>query len=89
MATGDIDYKTETIVCPGIRIALNLNSIQIVPGIGMLLSFNSGETRRKVFFLLLYQTPTLKIFITSFNSENRIKSILSELKRKFPSTLQN
>jgi len=46
-----------TIINPGVRYALNLGSLQIVPGLGFPLTIEGGDTRLGVFLYLSFEHP--------------------------------
>ena len=61
--THDIDDKgnfvsaTEVVVNPGLRCAIDMNSLQIVPGIGIPISMSRGDTRVGTFLYLSFEHP--------------------------------
>jgi hypothetical protein len=54
---GSIDRSTDTIVSPGARWAINLNSLQIVPGIGFPIMLGRGTVKTGVFIYLSFEHP--------------------------------
>jgi hypothetical protein len=56
-AGGGVERSTEIIVSPGFRFAINLQSLQIVPGIALPLSFVDGERRVGAFLYLSFEHP--------------------------------
>jgi hypothetical protein len=55
--SGEVIRSTEMIVSPGFRSAINLQGLQIVPGIAIPLSFVEGEGRIGVFLYLSFEHP--------------------------------
>lgn len=49
--------ETETIVNPGLRFAFDVGQVQVVPGIGVPVSFSEGSQRTGVFFYLSFEHP--------------------------------
>jgi hypothetical protein len=54
---GALAHSTEQIVSPGLRYAVNLGSLQIVPGIAVPFSFREGGSRTGVFLYLSFEHP--------------------------------
>lgn len=54
---GDIDRSTSWILSPGIRAALNLGSLQVVPGFAIPFTRTSGETVHDYFLYLSFEHP--------------------------------
>ncbi|MCX6133157.1 MAG: hypothetical protein NTU47_05005 [Ignavibacteriales bacterium] len=54
---GTSDRRTDTIISPGLRWAINLNTLQIVPGIAFPISLGSGQAKAGVFFYLSFEHP--------------------------------
>jgi hypothetical protein len=54
---GSIARATDTIFSPGIRWAINLKSLQIVPGVGIPIMLGSGTVRTGVFLYLSFEHP--------------------------------
>jgi len=54
---GDVTRLTEVIVSPGARVAINLEGLQIVPGIAAPVSFINGEARLGAFLYLSFEHP--------------------------------
>lgn len=55
--TGDVTRETTWITSPGIRAAVNLGSLQIVPGLALPFTRSDGETRTDVFLYLSLEHP--------------------------------
>jgi hypothetical protein len=55
--TGDIERTTVTILSPGMRFAVDVDHLQIVPGVAVPLVFNGGEKHLGVFFYLSFEHP--------------------------------
>jgi len=56
-ATGDIERTVETVLSPGMRYAMDVDQLQIVPGVAVPIVFNEGERRVGVFFYLSFEHP--------------------------------
>ncbi len=56
-ATGTTERSTDIIVSPGVRWAINMNTLQIVPGIGIPLMIGNGSVRAGAFFYLSFEHP--------------------------------
>lgn len=54
---GIADRSTEAVISPGFRYAINLKSLQVVPGIGIPLFLRQGGTRVGVFLYLSFEHP--------------------------------
>jgi hypothetical protein len=54
---GKTNYTTENIVSPGIRYEININNLQIVPGIAVPVSITKETTRTGLFFYLSFEHP--------------------------------
>ena len=54
---GTKDRATDTIISPGFRWAINLKSLQIVPGIAMPIMLGRGSVRTGVFLYLSFEHP--------------------------------
>jgi hypothetical protein len=54
---GTKERGTDTIISPGLRWAINLNSIQIVPGIGIPIMLGRGTVQAGVFLYLSFEHP--------------------------------
>jgi hypothetical protein len=54
---GTIQNSSETIICPGFRFAVNVESLQIVPGIGVPLFLTGTTSDAGVFFYLSFEHP--------------------------------
>lgn len=57
VANGSVDRSTTWILSPGIRTALNLGSLQIVPGIAFPLTRSGGATAHDLFLYLSFEHP--------------------------------
>ncbi len=55
--TGNVEHTTETIVSPGIRHAIDIGSLQIVPGLAVPLTTADGITNAGVFLYLSLEHP--------------------------------
>jgi hypothetical protein len=55
--SGRVIRSTEVLVSPGVRAAINLQGLQIVPGIAMPLSFVDGVKRVGAFLYLSFEHP--------------------------------
>jgi hypothetical protein len=54
---GTVEFSSETFLSPGIRYAINIGSLQIVPGAAALFSFTSSAPRMNVFAYLSFEHP--------------------------------
>lgn len=54
---GTIGHTTETIISPGLRYAIDVGSLQIVPGLGIPLRFESGRSHAGMFLYLSFEHP--------------------------------
>ncbi|TSA21535.1 transporter [bacterium] len=54
---GTNERTTDTIISPGVRWAINLNSLQIVPGVGFPIMLGRGTVRTGVFLYLSFEHP--------------------------------
>jgi hypothetical protein len=54
---GSVQRSTESILSPGIRFALNLPGLQIVPGIGVPVFITRESSRTGLFFYLSFEHP--------------------------------
>lgn len=54
---GSLSHSTEFIINPGFRFAINLGSLQIVPGVAFPLSFTETISRVGVFLYLSFEHP--------------------------------
>lgn len=54
---GEISHNTVHTVSPGLRFAIDLNNLQIVPGIAVPVSFQDGRTRADLFTYLSFEHP--------------------------------
>jgi hypothetical protein len=54
---GNVAYAHSTIVSPGIRIALDIDRLQIVPGIAVPFLFGSGKPEGSIFGYLSFEHP--------------------------------
>lgn len=54
---GEIVQSTETIISPGLRYAIDVGSLQIVPGLGVPFSINSIDARSGAFLYLSFEHP--------------------------------
>jgi hypothetical protein len=55
--TGSIVHTNETIISPGFRYAVDVNELQIVPGLALPISIQQGESRTGLFFYLSFEHP--------------------------------
>lgn len=55
--TGTVEYATETIINPGLRAAINLGNLQIVPGLSVPFFFSDGEMNPGFLFYLSFEHP--------------------------------
>jgi len=55
--SGDAVHTKEVILNPGLRAAVDLGNLQIVPGIGIPVSFLEGSRRTGLFFYLSFEHP--------------------------------
>jgi hypothetical protein len=55
--SGDVKYSSQTIISPGIRIAINLGSLQIVPGLALPITFDSGGANINLYGYLSFEHP--------------------------------
>jgi hypothetical protein len=56
-STGEVRHGTAGVVSPGIRVAINLGKLQIVPGIGVPVLMADGTTRVGLFSYLSFEHP--------------------------------
>ena len=49
------DYTGETIIAPGFRFAVDINDVQIVPGIAFPLTFTPGNNQNGIFLYLSFE----------------------------------
>jgi hypothetical protein len=54
---GSVERSTAWILSPGVRAALNLASVQVVPGFAVPFTRTSGETSHDYFFYLSFEHP--------------------------------
>ena len=54
---GRVDRATVTILNPGVRFAMNLGRLQIVPGAAVPFFFRAGQTDTGLFFYLSFEHP--------------------------------
>ncbi len=54
---GDVVFSHETIVSPGLRFAINIDDLQIVPGIAVPFSMIGGDNRTGILFYLSFEHP--------------------------------
>jgi len=54
---GEVVHSTKYVVSPGIRMALDSGSLQIVPGLGIPFSIVDGGTHAGIFFYLSFEHP--------------------------------
>jgi len=54
---GTSERATDTIISPGFRWAINLGSLQIVPGVAIPVMMGRGEVKMGVFFYLSFEHP--------------------------------
>ena len=54
---GTSQRATDTIISPGVRWAINLSSLQIVPGVGFPIMLGRGTVRTGVFLYLSFEHP--------------------------------
>jgi hypothetical protein len=54
---GTNERTTDTIISPGLRWAINLNSLQIVPGVAVPVMLGRGEVKTGVFVYLSFEHP--------------------------------
>lgn len=55
--SGNVVRRTETIVNPGLRLAVNLGRLQIVPGLAVPIRWSRGKTRVGIFLYLSFEHP--------------------------------
>lgn len=56
-AAGDVQHSSSWIINPGVRAALNLGSLQIVPGFAVPFTRSGGETTHDYFLYLSFEHP--------------------------------
>ena len=56
-SNGAAGRETEFVISPGSRFALNFSRLQVVPGIGIPISFRNGETSSSLFLYLSFEHP--------------------------------
>jgi hypothetical protein len=54
---GEVVFNTQNIVSPGFRYAINIGSLQIVPGIAVPISITRDETTAGMYFYLSFEHP--------------------------------
>jgi hypothetical protein len=54
---GNVARSTETIINPGLRYAIDVGELQIVPGIALPISFSNGDSWLGMFFYLSFEHP--------------------------------
>ena len=59
-ASGAIGHGHEVVVNPGVRGAINHGSLQIVPGLGVPVTFAGGRVDAGVFLYLSFEHPFQK-----------------------------
>ena len=57
MDNGNVVRATETVVNPALRFAIDVGSLQIVPGVGVPILFSEGNTYTGVFAYLSFEHP--------------------------------
>ncbi len=55
--TGTVVQANETVISPGMRYAIDINSLQIVPGFAVPFRIQQGETQTGLFFYLSFEHP--------------------------------
>jgi hypothetical protein len=55
--SGSVEFSSGAIVSPGLRYAINLGKLQIVPGLAIPISFTSTTTNLNVFAYLSFEHP--------------------------------
>jgi len=55
--SGEITHSTETILSPGFRYAIDIGSLQVVPGVALPFSFTKDRMRVGWFFYLSFEHP--------------------------------
>ena len=54
---GDVESVPQTILSPGVRFAINLGNLQIVPGFALPVTFASGKSEMNLFGYLSFEFP--------------------------------
>ena len=54
---GEVVHSSETIISPGIRAAVDVGSLQIVPGLAVPVSFSEGSSLIGSFVYLSFEHP--------------------------------
>jgi hypothetical protein len=54
---GDIMHLGQTIINPGLRFAIDIGELQIVPGLAMPITFSQGKTTSAIFLYLSFEHP--------------------------------
>jgi hypothetical protein len=54
---GNVVHSHETVVNPGLRFAIDFEGLQVVPGVGIPMSFLNGDSRLGAFFYLSFEHP--------------------------------
>ncbi|MBI3193152.1 MAG: hypothetical protein HYZ34_01650, partial [Ignavibacteriae bacterium] len=54
---GDVASSRETIISPGIRYAIDIGELQVVPGIAFPFSFSQTSNRNGMFLYLSFEHP--------------------------------
>jgi hypothetical protein len=57
LVNGGVEHSTEYVVSPGVRMAFDIGSLQIVPGLGIPFMIADGATHAGVFFYLSFEHP--------------------------------
>ncbi len=56
-SNGELEFSSETIVSPGVRYAIDIGELQIVPGIAVPVNITKTQTRFGTFFYLSFEHP--------------------------------
>lgn len=56
-ADGDVSHSTTSITSPGLRAAINLGALQIVPGLAIPFTRSAGRTETNLFLYLSFEHP--------------------------------
>jgi hypothetical protein len=54
---GSTDNQSQAVLNPGLRVAINLDALQIVPGVGIPITFEGGESHTGAFLYLSFEHP--------------------------------
>ena len=56
-ASGGVHYENQTIISPGVRVAINVGNLQIVPGAALPVTVTSQNTKMDIYGYLSFEHP--------------------------------